>query len=391
MACPPVQDDHPIPSLSYSDSCTRNFWFPYLTVPPLMATITSPGHPPVAPRSHALSDHVRQLSLNVISKPSSPTQEQIPLSRILTRPDKLHPTLSCWIKNINKQSSLILHLQELASSAPADHRSQLLRQVLALRTAFKKQQEHCMEFLTLSEECANRYLLDISAEIQRQRSFLDKLEGRLEAANKLRREAVDLKMLYESGTVATMKDLRATGRAASCPSPDIKLLRFSFSGLSRPLPEDHALFTEVDLMLAEIRRCYAELDKFWTEEIFRAIEALKTHRIDPPISNAGRTFIQTLNKLLSPGRYRIVSYFLCCALPTNQNNLFRMSYQVAMLKPYAATAHSCLRLAHFSLPLSHPFKLLYAQESDIGAIANSLSSAVGCSHQCWIASPRATQ
>ena len=159
---------------------------------------------------------MQQLSLNVISKPSSPTQEQYPLSRILTRPDKLHPTLSCWIKNINKQSSLILHLQELASSAPAEHRSRLLRQVLAFRTAFKKQQEHCIEFLTLSEECANGYLLDISAEIQRQRSFLDELEGRLEAANKLRREAVDLKMLYESGTVAAMKDLRAAGTAASC-------------------------------------------------------------------------------------------------------------------------------------------------------------------------------
>jgi hypothetical protein len=86
---------------------------------------------------------------------------------------------------------------------------------LAFRTTFKKQQEHCIEFLTLSEECANGYLLDISAEIQRQRSFLDDLERRLEAANKLRREAVDLKMLYEAGTVATMKDLRATGRAAS--------------------------------------------------------------------------------------------------------------------------------------------------------------------------------
>ena len=165
--------------------------------------------------------------VNVISASSSSAQEhaptsQSPLSRVLTRPDKLHPTLTCWVKNINKQTNLIVHLQELASSAPADHRSHLLRQVVALRTTSKKQREHCLKFLTLSEECVNRYLLDISAEIQRQRSFLDKLEGRLETASKLRREAVDLKLLYESGTVATMKDLRTTGKAALLSSPEAK-------------------------------------------------------------------------------------------------------------------------------------------------------------------------
>jgi hypothetical protein len=125
---------------------------------------------------------------------------------------------------MNKLSSLIDRLQELASSAPAQHQSQLLRQVVSLRTTSKKQQEHFIEFLQLSEEYANKYLLDISAEIQQQSSFLDKLEGRLEAAKKLRGEAVDLQMLYESGTVATMQDLRTTGKAASVFSPR-KILR----------------------------------------------------------------------------------------------------------------------------------------------------------------------
>jgi hypothetical protein len=72
-----------------------------------------------------------------------------------------------------------------------------------------------MEFLQLSEEYANSYLLDISPEIQQQSSFLDKLEGRLEAAKKLRGEAVELQSLYESRTVAAMDGLRATGKAAS--------------------------------------------------------------------------------------------------------------------------------------------------------------------------------
>ena len=132
---------------------------------------------------------------------------------------------------MNKLSGLIDRLQELASVAPAEHQSQLLRQVVALRTTFKKQQDHCMEFLTLSDEYANKYLLDISDEIQRQSTFLDKLEERLEAAKKLRREAVDLQMFYESETVATMKKFRATGKAATCrlQRPNTETLIFSTS------------------------------------------------------------------------------------------------------------------------------------------------------------------
>lgn len=117
---------------------------------------------------------------------------------------------------MNKLSSLIDCLQELISTAPADHWSELLRQVVASRAAPKKQQEQFMEFLQMSEEYANGYLLDISAEIQQHNTLSEKLKGRLEAVNKLRGEAVNLQMLYESGTVAAMHDLRATGKAASC-------------------------------------------------------------------------------------------------------------------------------------------------------------------------------
>jgi hypothetical protein len=87
---------------------------------------------------------------------------------------------------------------------------------MALRAMSKKQQEHFVEFLQLSDEYAYSYLLHISPEIRQQSSFLDKLEERLEAAKKLRGEAVGLKALYESRTVAIMNNLRATGKAASC-------------------------------------------------------------------------------------------------------------------------------------------------------------------------------
>ena len=134
-------------------------------------------------------------------------------SHIRPPPNKLHPTLSSWLKNINKLDSLINRLQELAFSAPTDRRSQLFNKVVPLRATFKKQQERCIKFLQLSEDYANIYLLDIDAEIRQQSTLLDNLEELLEVANKLHGDAVDLQKLYESGTVASMNDLRAKGKA----------------------------------------------------------------------------------------------------------------------------------------------------------------------------------
>ena len=196
-----------------------------VSTPPCPAQEHIPSSP--GPPDKPLSDHMgesfsdNQQCVNATSIQSSSTQNHVPISqssrsRIPTPPDKLHPTLSCWIKNMNKLSSLIDHLQELASSAPAENRSRLLNQIVVLPTTLKKQKEHLLEFLELSEEYANRYLLHISAEIQQQSSFLDKLNERLEAAKKLRGEAAELKTLYESGTVAIMKELRVKGKATFC-------------------------------------------------------------------------------------------------------------------------------------------------------------------------------
>ena len=85
-----------------------------------------------------------------------------------------------------------------------------------LRETFKEQQERCIEFLQLSEDYANRHLLDIDAEIRQQSTLLNNLEERLEATNKLHGDTVNLQILYESGTVASMNDLRATGKAVPC-------------------------------------------------------------------------------------------------------------------------------------------------------------------------------
>jgi hypothetical protein len=88
-----------------------------------------------------------------------------------------------------------------------------LNKVAVLRAMLKKQQERCIEFLQLSENYANKYLLYIDAEIRQQSTLLDNMEERLEAVKKLHADAVDLQMLYESGAVASMNDLRATGKA----------------------------------------------------------------------------------------------------------------------------------------------------------------------------------
>jgi len=128
----------------------------------------------------------------------------------------VHPTLSSWLKNMNKLSGLIDRIEELASSAPEEYQTQLSRRVAKLRATFKKQQERCIEFLQLSEEYADKYLLHISAEIKQQSSFLDMLEKRLDMAKTLHRQAADLRKSYESGTVANMKDVRATGKTSPC-------------------------------------------------------------------------------------------------------------------------------------------------------------------------------
>ncbi|KAH9964422.1 hypothetical protein BJV74DRAFT_302853 [Russula compacta] len=146
--------------------------------------------------------------------PPQPVASQLDVNNYSTPPKGLHPTLSSWLKNMNRLSDLVDRLHELASAAPSDHKPQPNRQVAALRATFKKQQERCVVFSQLSEEYANRYLLDISAEIQQQSSFLDILEKRLDMAKTLRAQAIDLRRSYESGTLDAMKKVRETGNSA---------------------------------------------------------------------------------------------------------------------------------------------------------------------------------
>ena len=136
----------------------------------------------------------------------------------------------------------------------------------------------------------------LKGDIVDQSTVLDNLEGRLEAAKKLHGDSVDLQMLYESGTVATIKDLRMTGKQVPC-----YLQRQSteyFSGLPRPLPQDNALFNEVDMLLVDIRQLYEELNMFWKEEIRQVAEFLKRGRTDPRYFERWNTFRSNLEQTI---------------------------------------------------------------------------------------------
>jgi len=88
-----------------------------------------------------------------------------------------------------------------------------------------------------------------------------------------------LRMSHESRTYATWKGVRETGKAVSCFCRNKSAEAYCLA-LSRPLPKDFDLFCEVDFVLTEVRRCYEELDKFWTDEIRRAVKALEMRRVD---------------------------------------------------------------------------------------------------------------
>jgi len=70
------------------------------------------------------------------------------------------------------------------------------------------------------------------------------------------------------------------------------------TALSQPLPEDFDLLSEVHFVLDEIKRCYMELDKFWTEEIRRAIRALEMRRVDPDDVERWRGFKISLEETI---------------------------------------------------------------------------------------------
>ena len=62
-------------------------------------------------------------------------------------------------------------------------------------------------------------------------------------------------------------------------------------------------------MLTEIRQCYKELERFWEDEISRAIEALKTRRVDSTDSERWKNFHASLKQTIESWKvqYRFIT------------------------------------------------------------------------------------
>jgi hypothetical protein len=272
-----------------------------------------------------------------------------------------------------KLSRLIDRLQELASAAPEDLRRQLYSQVDSLRTAFKRQQQRYFEFLRLTEEYADRYLLDISTEIELQSSFLEKLEKRLDMAKEMYHQADDIRKSYESGTMNIMKSVRETGEATLSLFELISrcgMLTRWISALKQLLPAESDLFREVEFVLGEIRRCYKELDKFWKEEICRADTAFRTRRVDPGDVERWRNFKAGLEQAIESWKV----WFRSIPLDGEQTNSFRLINKVTIFGIYSTIT---IQVPPFvRLPFNIAVVIYLRQGGDLGAIASSLFPAM---------------
>ena len=65
-------------------------------------------------------------------------------------------------------------------------------------------------------------------------------------------------------------------------------------------------------MLTEISQCYIELDKFWTEEISRATEALRMHRVDPTDFERWENFHANLKQSIESWKAPLGLFFVLC-------------------------------------------------------------------------------
>ena len=114
-------------------------------------------------------------------------------------------------------------------------------------------------------------------------------------------------------------------------------------------------------MLAEIRRFYEELNKFWTEEICRVVEALKMCRIDPKDVERWDSFHSSLKQTIE---FWKVCFFLFYYVFLN-----RSKHTCAQNQALSSDARTLRRInvssptvCPYSRPLWRPFRLTAYRE-----------------------------
>ena len=111
-------------------------------------------------------------------------------------------------------------------------------------------------------------------------------------------------------------------------------------------------------MLAEIREFYEELNIFWKEEAFRAAEVFKERRTDLRDFECWNSFYSSLKLAIE---FWKVCYFTSTVhFSSNQNDPFRISHRVVMLKTNVAIMHSLLQSVqspfHFCISSYYPYR-----------------------------------
>ena len=124
--------------------------------------------------------------------------------------------------------------------------------------------------------------------------------------------------------------------------------------------------------MAEIRRFYEELNKFWREEIFHVVEALKKRRVDPKDFERWNSFRSSIKQTIEFWKVCFLPLLLC--IPDRSNTLSRTDHQAVILKPYPAITHPHLQSVYSA---SVFLSIDSVQGVDLGTIASSLTSASG--------------
>ena len=94
-------------------------------------------------------------------------------------------------------------------------------------------------------------------------------------------------------------------------------------------------------MMAEIRRFYEELNKFWREEICCVVEALKKRRVDPRDFERWNGFHSSLKQTVE--LWKVCLLHLLLGIPNRSNNMSRTGHQAVILKPHPAITHPLLQ------------------------------------------------
>ena len=120
-------------------------------------------------------------------------------------------------------------------------------------------------------------------------------------------------------------------------------------------------------MLCQIRQCYVEMDKFWSEEICRAANALERRRVDPSDVERWKNFCASLKETIDS--WKVYPLYFRYAFPTYQNTFFRIGRQVVVPKTYATTIHALPQFVHSSSYFGTPkFGLILSRERTSGGL-----------------------